>query len=287
MTEAHAAEVERLLPVLRELDRRADEKWRASLERRKREEADFHDVSHSWESVEDPDKGFANKKYYSTTKLSHDYLDAWIAEHARGKVFLDYACGAGGECLKAARAGAALAVGLDISPGSVAVARRRAEQGGAANTFFLVGDCEDTGLPADTFDAVLCSGMLHHLDLSYAFPELRRILKPGGVVLAFEALNYNPAIKLYRRLTPHLRTSWEKDHILSMKEVRFASYFFEVRSVKFWHLCSILATPLRKTRLFPYALAAANLVDRAVLSVYPLSRLAWMFTFELVKKKGG
>ncbi len=47
-------------------------------------------------------------------------------------------------------------------------------------------------------DAIICSGMLHHLDLSYAFLELRRILRAEGKILAaIEALNYNPAIKLY------------------------------------------------------------------------------------------
>jgi len=75
----------------------------------------------------------------------------------------------------------------------------------------------------------MCAGMLHHVELSYAFPELRRVLKPGGRILAAEALNYNPAIKLYRNLTPSLRTAWEKDHILSLKDVRFAQRFFQLQ----------------------------------------------------------
>ena len=36
------------------------------------------------------------------------------------------------------------------------------------------GDCENTGLPNTCVDVILCCGMLHHLDLSYAFPEIRR-----------------------------------------------------------------------------------------------------------------
>ena len=46
----------------------------------------------------------------------------------------------------------------------------------------------------------MCCGMLHHLDLSYAFPELRRILSLEGKILAIEALDYNPIIKLYRNI---------------------------------------------------------------------------------------
>ena len=55
---------------------------------------------------------------------------------------------------------------------------------------FLQRDCEDTGLPADAFEAGLCNGMLHHLDLNRAFPELHRILAPGGrlVTVTFHSL---------------------------------------------------------------------------------------------------
>ena len=62
----------------------------------------------------------------------------------------------------------------------------------------MQADAENTMLDDNYIDAIICSGMLHHLDLSYAFLELRRILRAEGKILAaIEALNYNPAIKLY------------------------------------------------------------------------------------------
>jgi len=205
----------------------------------------------------------------------------------KGRIFLDYACGNGEMAIRAAKAGAALAIGLDISRVSVENAERSAaEQGVLENTFFVQGDCENTGLPSETVDVVLCSGMLHHLDLSYAFPELRRVMKPGGVCLGFEALDYNPIIKLYRWLTPALRTEWEKAHILSLKDLKFARRFFNVRNVRYWHLVSILVTPLRKTAVFGPALKIANLVDSVLLRLFPFSLMAWMFSFELHKGEG-
>jgi hypothetical protein len=45
----------------------------------------------------------------------------------------------------------------------------------------------------------------------------------------------------------------------------------------------VLATPLRKTRLFRPALALAGAVDRVALRVPGLAQMAWMFSFELVK----
>jgi len=87
--------------------------------------------------------------------------------------------------------------------------------------------------------------MLHHLDLTHAYPELHRILKPGGHLLASEALNYNPLIQLYRRLTPEMRTDWAKEHIPSLKDVRAAKQYFEVGEIRYWHLSSVLGAFLR------------------------------------------
>jgi len=69
--------------------------------------------------------------------------------------------------------------------------------------------------------------MLHHLDSSYIFPELRRILVPGGRILAIESLDYNPFTKLYRHTTPSMRTDWEKNHVLSLFDVAFAKQFYD------------------------------------------------------------
>ena len=120
--------------------------------------------------------------------------------------------------------------------------------------------------------------MLHHLDLSYALPELRRILKPGGVILAVEALDYNPAIKLYRLLTPAMRTEWEKAHILSLKDIRFAKRFFDLGEVRYWHIVGYIAGK------FPLFQMPLDIIDKVLEKIPFVQLMSWMFTFELVKK---
>ena len=120
--------------------------------------------------------------------------------------------------------------------------------------------------------------MLHHLDLSYAIPEIRRILKPGGKVLAVEALDYNPAIKLYRKLTPDMRTDWEKAHILDLADVRFASRFLELVEIRYWHVLGYLGGK------FPVLLPLFDSVDKILENVPLFQRLSWIFTFVLRKK---
>src|SRR5207245_1644472 len=130
---------------------------------------------------------------------------------------------------------------IDISGVSIQNARRAAQDRGLEDrTYFLRTDCEETGLPSSSVDIVVCAGVLHHLDVTRAFLEIQRILAPGGRVMAFEALDYNPLIKLYRNRNVHQRTEWEKAHILSLNEVRLARRFFRLGEIRYFHLTSML-----------------------------------------------
>jgi len=280
--------LERLVVALKKVETESCKNWAGGLSNRKREEQEFHDRDR------DPTRACeisgaaptGNRKFYATAAISQDYIRDWIQNTARGRVFLDYACGNGSNAITAATAGARLAVGIDISGVSIQECKRRAEAVGVtANTYFVQGDCESTGLPDNSIDVVCCCGILHHLDLSYAMPELRRIMRPGARCLAMEALGYNPAIRLYRMLTPRLRTHWEQRHILTLKDLSFARRFFDVRSVRYWHLASILATPFRKKPAFRTVLSIANAFDAMALRIFALQLLAWQFSFELVVRK--
>lgn len=271
-----------LLKDLQKLENVSNETWMASLSSRKIQELTFHDQhrdqSQETQSSDTYEKLYGNRKYYQATGSSKDYVKNWIEQNAKGKVFLDYACGNGSNALVAAKADAQLSLGIDISSVSVQNAKRFAADAGLENTSFVQADCENTKLPDNSIDVAICSGMLHHLDLSYAFPELRRILKPGGRILCVEALDYNPLIKLYRALTPEMRTEWEKAHILDLSDVEFARRFFDVNEIKYWHITSIIA-PKISLSLLP----TLELIDKILTRVPFVQLMAWIFTFELIK----
>jgi ubiquinone/menaquinone biosynthesis C-methylase UbiE len=277
-------DVAALRAELEKINRITDQEWMDSLNERKRLELEFHDRDRDRKKIDDLkqqdqdtfERFYGNKKYYDATQDSKVYVDNWIAKHAPGKVFLDYACGNGDGAIKAAKAGAALAIGLDISSVSVNNARADAAAAGVSgNTMFIQADAENTKLPDGSIDYVLCRGMLHHLDLSFAFPELRRVLAKNGKLLAVEALDYNPFIKLYRKLTPAMRTEWEKAHILSLKDLQFARRFFDIGEVKYWHITSIAGPHMRPLMPMLFGL------DRVLTSLPLIRLLAWIFTFEL------
>lgn len=245
-----------------------------NLSERKKEEMEFHDDDRKDDSLTH------NQYFYGdVTKKSLEYVDNWFKSNISGKVFLDYACGNGDNAIIAAQNGAALSIGMDISPVSIENCKKKSEKLGLNNIIFFVGDCENTKLPDNCIDIIMCCGMLHHLDLSYAFYELRRILSKDGKILAQEALDYNPIIKLYRNITTSARTAYEKDNILSLKDIKFAKRFFNVNNIKYWHLFSIFG------RYFKFLLPLLNILDAVFLKIPFVKLMAWQFTFELSHNK--
>tara|TARA_B100000315_G_scaffold34677_1_gene29329 strand:- start:369 stop:1217 length:849 start_codon:yes stop_codon:yes gene_type:complete len=277
-------EFDRLNLAIDEIDKIDDSTWQNTLTDRKKKELEFHDkdrdnnVVHETKASDTYEKFYGNKKYYQITHRSKSYVRNWIRLEVKNKIFLDYACGNGGNAILAAKYGALLSLGFDISGVSVKNATKLVNEEKINNVRFFQADAENTKLPNDSIDVIICSGMLHHLDLSYALPELRRILKPGGKILAVEALDYNPAIKLYRTLTPAMRTDWEKAHILSLKDIKFAKRFFDIGVINYFHVIGYIGGK------FPILMYPIDLIDR-VLEKIPLVRLlSWMFTFELIKR---
>ncbi len=273
-----------LKKCLKEVDQINKKCMRQQLCERKIKEAEFHDLKRGVNQVEmsqdDFDKYYSNRKYYKTVSSSQAYVKKWLEDNVKGKVFLDYACGNGANAIRAVQNGAKFAIGIDISELSIKAAKENAKQQGVADqTFFMRADAENTRFPDSCIDIVIAGGVLHHMDISYAFPELRRILSPNGKILAIEALNYNPFIKMYRLLTPKLRTDWEKHHILNLKDVKFASRFFEIGQLRFWHVTSYLGAII--TPLLP----VFQLLDKIITKIPFVNRMAWIFTFELLSKK--
>jgi SAM-dependent methyltransferase len=81
---------------------------------------------------------------------------------------------------------------------------------GAVRPSFLLMDAHALQFPDRHFDIVFGSGILHHLDLDLALKEVRRVLKPDGLMIFFEPLDNNPVGRIVRKLTPRARTEDER-----------------------------------------------------------------------------
>lgn len=117
---------------------------------------------------------------------------------------LDAGCGEGTNSILMAKLGARV-TGIDISPASIDLARRKAEVNGlAGSTRFLCSPLEAADLAPNSFDVIWGEAILHHL-----IPALETVLarfvewaKPGGLVLLAEPFNLNRFLRRLRFLIP-------------------------------------------------------------------------------------
>lgn len=224
---------------------------------------------------------FSNMKFYSITRSSFAYRDALLYDRIKDAVTLDYCCGNGEVAIKMAKQGASRVVGIDISSVAIENARELARSAGVeAVCEFVVMDAEHTEFGDGTFDLIHEYGALHHLDLQAAYAELSRILKPDGKLVCTEALRHNPLIHWYRKHTPHLRTQWEVEHILGIPEIESGKKYFATLDLRTFHLATLAAVPFRKAAFFEPLLSFLDLVDRVLLTLPLLRRMAWVAVVE-------
>jgi len=96
------------------------------------------------------------------------------------KRLLEVGCGMGTDLLQFARGGARV-TGVDLTPRSLEITRRRFHLYGERGTF-LVTDGERLPFGDESFDVVYSNGVLHHTpDTTGAVREIHRVLVPGGI----------------------------------------------------------------------------------------------------------
>lgn len=102
----------------------------------------------------------------------------------RGAVGLDVGCGRGQLLASLSRKSPRLLVGCDWARTAVEAARQKIfGEPPRGPVVFHVCDARNLPFPDGTFDFVVCTEVLEHVEgWEKAFGELRRVLKPGGVL---------------------------------------------------------------------------------------------------------
>lgn len=117
-------------------------------------------------------------------------------------------------------------VGIDIALQALRYANANKKE--KNNPYFIGASVTNLPFTDDSFDAIICMELLHHLDdkqLLSAFIELRRIIKTGGIIVFDLKNSINPVMYLtYKRLmnnkfkgTSHLmltRTPFRYDRLI-------------------------------------------------------------------------
>ena len=130
------------------------------------------------------DLEFGSREYFDRIEEFRYQFSPWLKDVAQfssyaGKRLIEVGCGAGTDLLQFARGGA-IVTGIDLTPRSIEIARKRFEVYGLPGQF-LIGDAENLSFPDHSFDAAYSFGVLHHTpNTQKAIGEIYRILRPGG-----------------------------------------------------------------------------------------------------------
>jgi 2-polyprenyl-3-methyl-5-hydroxy-6-metoxy-1,4-benzoquinol methylase len=191
-------------------------------------EEQFHD---RWAADVNPDTIDVIKANEACTAPEMRFIKARLGE-LRGKKLMDVGCGLGEASIYFALQGADVTA-MDLSQGMLNAATRLAEANGVRIRTHKCA-AEETHLPSsEKFDVVYAGNLLHHVDIEKTLTLLKRHLAPGGLMVTWDPMAYNPVINVYRALAKDVRTADE--HPLKWKDIRlFKKLFCKVELRYFW-----------------------------------------------------
>lgn len=134
--------------------------------------------------------------------VAHESIYLYFASLAQGKRVLDAGCGCGYGSRILADAGAMSVVAIDIDARSIRYGRRHFAHRAVE---FAVADCQALNVASSSFDLVVSSNVLEHLESPEAF--LRSVgtaLSPGGkVALAVPPITFAEALAQHHAIHYH------------------------------------------------------------------------------------
>ncbi|MXZ46610.1 MAG: class I SAM-dependent methyltransferase [Chloroflexi bacterium] len=136
-------------------------------------------------STPDYSLGFTDELLASLTRNTADSSASYLLPYLRpGLRVLDFGCGPGTITVGLARVVAPGTVhGIDMEESQVELARSLAAETGVDNAVFDVADVLDLPFEDDYFDLAFCHNVLMHVpDTRAALAEVRRVMKPGGII---------------------------------------------------------------------------------------------------------
>lgn len=112
------------------------------------------------------------------------------------KKVLELGCGTGDFTKEIVKTNAQI-TSIDISSHLLLIARKEVQ---AANVLFLEENAYQMSFGDNSFDFVVGSSVLHHLDIQKAISEIYRVLSPGGMIAFTEPNMLNPQIAVQKNI---------------------------------------------------------------------------------------
>ncbi len=218
----------------------------------------------------------ARDKYYLLLKSAFRKYENEL-EQVDGKTIVVVGCSDVG-IIPLARRGANV-IGVDVADQAVAKLNQDIlAHSLSENAKALVMDAEDLTFEPETIDMVVCTGVLHHLDVAKAIHTFEKVLKPNGTLVMMEPLEWNPAAYVYRKLTPSMRSEFE--HPLVPKDFDLLGRSFKQVDWHAYALTSCIFIPLivlpGMNGIKEALVGFGDRIDKSLFRVFPFLRFfAW------------
>ncbi|WP_300756003.1 class I SAM-dependent methyltransferase [uncultured Brachyspira sp.] len=196
-------------------------------------EEKFHD---EWAKSEKIDSILVDDNFESCVVPEKKFVMSNLGD-IKDKKLLDIGCGLGESSVYFAKKGAEV-YASDIS---MEMLRKTLELADIHNVKLnvLKSTSDKIDIEDEYFDIVYAGDILHHVDIDDTLKEIKRILKKDGIFICIEPLAHNPAINIFRLLSPKVRT--KDEHPLKMKDVKlFNKYFKNVKYDMFWFITNYI-----------------------------------------------
>ncbi len=142
-------------------------------------------MTDSQSATPDYTMGFSDEMLEALWRYTAENSAAYLLPYLRpGLRILDFGCGPGTISVGLARAAAPGELhGVDMEESQIDLARSVAAANGQDNATFHVGDVTDMPFEDGFFDIAHCHNVLMHIpDTSGVLAEVKRVLKPGGII---------------------------------------------------------------------------------------------------------
>jgi SAM-dependent methyltransferase len=155
----------------------------------------------------------------------------WLGD-LRGKRVLEIGCGAGNILTMEIARACGEYVGVDLQEGRVRKLAEKLRTAGLERARAMVGNVLEMEGEVGRFDVIYAGSVLHAFgDIERAGRALRRLLRPGGVMVAWEPMNTGWAVRVARALYRPFQPNRRWHHPLRVRDVeRWGKWFEEVEA---------------------------------------------------------
>ena len=166
-------------------------------------------------------------------------------------------------------------LGIDISSAAIDIATKRKKK---SHHKFIVHDANHLQQLESEFDYVFGNGVIHHLDLDAFNNGLNNILSQNGKAVFFEPLQGPFYLRLFRWLTPKMRT--EDEHPLKKADLKKFEEVFDIQIDYFGFVRPLMPMILGNLK---FAVNLAAFIDRILMKTW-LKSQAWIVVITFHRK---